>query len=534
MSEASRPPVVWPLHGAAGMRALDDYTIDTLGVPGEVLMESAGRAAVDHLLALEVRGEIVVVCGTGNNGGDGFVVARHLHQLGVSVRAALVGDASKLSGDAARNHARAVAVGVPIDGERWRAPRDGAIVDALFGTGLTRRVEKSAAASVRRINGAQEQGVAIISLDLPSGICSDTGQVLGAAVHADATLCFGLPKLGVAIEPGRTHAGEVRVARIGIADEAPGIAPLAEQWTHAAVGRALPARPATGHKGSFGHVLLVAGSEGKTGAAALAAEAAARSGAGLVTLACPAGVNEILEVKCTEAMTVPLADTAERCLAAGAQDAIVALARERSAVGIGPGIGRGAETAKLVRGVVDALDRPHALDADALHAYAGELERLAAREVPRVLTPHPGEAAALLETTAKQVNEARLEAAQTLARRSGSTVLLKGAATLIATPDGRSAVNATGGPALGSGGTGDVLLGMVTSLLGQGAPAFEAAVVAAHWHGLAADRLSARSGPSGLLASDVARALPDTGQALRQAAAAPPTGARLALSFPEP
>ena len=534
MSEALHPPRVWPLVGAEGMRALDRHTIDEIGVAGDVLMESAGRAAVEEVLALRTRGEVVVVCGGGNNGGDGFVVARHLHQLGVPTRVALIGAAARLRGDAATNYARALAVGVRVEGERWRAPREGVLVDALFGTGLTRELEKTAASSVRRINQAREQGVAVVALDLPSGICSDSGRVLGCAVQADVTVSFGLPKLGLAIEPGRSHAGAVRIARIGIADEAPGVAPLAELWTGAAVGAALPPRPAEGHKGRFGHVLLVAGSEGKTGAAALAAEGAARTGAGLVTVGCPSGVNEILEVKCTEAMTVPLPDTPERSLAAGARDALVALARERSAVGMGPGLGRAAETEKLVRGVVDALDVPHALDADALHAFAGVLERLAARRVPRVLTPHPGEAAALLGSSAAEVNAARVEAAGELAARTGSVVLLKGAASVIAGPDGRIAVNATGGPALGTGGTGDVLLGMVSGLLAQGSAAFEAAVVAAHWHGLAADRLTERMGPGGLLAGDVAAALPETGLSLRQAAAAPAERARLVVSFPEP
>ena len=533
MSSPEAPPRIWPLLGAEAMRALDRHTIETLGVPGEVLMESAGRAAAECVLELDAR-DVLVVCGSGNNGGDGFVVARHLHQLGVRVRTALLGQPGRLRGDAAANHARALALGIAVEGERWRASRADTIVDAVFGTGLAREVDETAAASLRRINAAREHGARVVALDVPSGICSDTGQVRGVAVHAEFTVTFGLPKLGLALEPGRTHAGSVRVARIGIADQAPGAAASAELWTAAAAGAHLPARPTDGHKGSFGHALLVAGSEGKTGAAALAAAGAARVGAGLVTLGCPAGVNEILEVKCTESMTVPLPDTAERSLAAGAQDRIIELAAERSAVGIGPGIGRGAETAKLVRSVVPLIDAPLALDADALHAFAGNLDALRTGGVERVLTPHPGEAAALLETTPHQVNCDRPLAARRLAERSGAVVLLKGAASLVASPEGRLLVNATGGPALGSGGTGDVLLGMVAGLLAQGLAPFEAAALAAHWHGFAADRLSERLGPAGLLASDVANMLPESGHLLRCRAAAPPPGARLAVSFPEP
>lgn len=528
-------PRAWPLVSAEAMRALDAHTIDGLGVPGEVLMESAGRAAAQVVLEeLEPGGEVLVVCGTGNNGGDGFVVARHLHMLGVAVRAALLGEASRLRGDAAANHARARAVGVPVDGVRWRAPRRGVLVDAIFGTGLSRSIDKAPAAALRRITAARGQGLRVVALDLPSGVCADTGQVLGSAVEADATVTFGLPKPGLALEPGRSLAGRVVVARIGIADEAPGRSHDTWLWTRAEAGSRLPERPAAGHKGSFGHVLLVAGSEGKTGAAALAAEAAGRVGAGLVTVACPAGINDILEVKCTEAMTVPVADTSERSLAASAEEQLLALSAERSAVGLGPGIGRSAETAKLVRALVPRIERPLALDADALHAFAGDPRQLRARRGATVLTPHPGEAAALLGGRAAELNRDRLGAARRLAEESGCVVLLKGAASVVAEPGGAALVNPTGGPALGSGGTGDVLLGMLAGLLAQGQEAAPAAALAAFWHGFSADRLAPTG--AGLLAGDLPPALADAALALRAAAAAitVPGGAGLAVGFPEP
>lgn len=528
-------PRIWPLVGAETMRALDRHTIETLGVPSELLMESAGRAAAEIVLEeLPAEGEVLVVCGMGNNGGDGFVVARHLHLLGVPVRLALLGEPRRLRQDAAANARRARSHGLEIGSPRWRAPRRGVIVDAIFGTGLSRPIDKAPAASVRRIVASRGPDVRVVSLDVPSGICSQTGQTLGAAVRADATVSFGLPKLGLALEPGRDHAGRVVVARIGIADEAPGVRPDARVWTRGAAGERMPARPADGHKGSFGHALVVAGSEGKTGAAALAADAAARVGAGLVTVACPAGVNEILEVKCTEAMTAPLPDTAGRALAAGAEDAVVALAEERSAVGMGPGLGRSAETAKLVRGVAARVRVPLVLDADALHAFAASPELLRERTGETLLTPHPGEAASLLGGSARELNRDRPGAARRLAERSGAVVLLKGAASVIAAPDGALVVNPSGGPALGSGGTGDVLLGMTAGLLAQGLAVFDAAALAAFWHGFAADRIAERTGPSGLLAGDLSRELPEAGRALRAAAAAPISGARLALAFPEP
>jgi len=517
------------------MRALDRHTIETLGVPGEVLMESAGRAVVARVLAMRRDGEeVLVVCGPGNNGGDGLVVARHLHALGVPVRTALL--AERLRGDAGAQLARARSAGVPLEAKRWRAPTRGVIVDALFGTGLARALAGDARAAVRRINAARSVRpgeVRVVAVDLPSGVDADTGQVLGVAVAADATLALGLPKPGLVFEPGRSLAGRIRVARIGIADAAPDATPDAELWTRAGASAALPPRPAHGHKGSFGHALLVAGSAGKTGAAALCAEGAARVGAGLVTLACPAGLNDILEQKCTEVMTAPLPDTPQRAFAAAAEDGVVALAALRDAVGLGPGLGRETETIDLVRALVKRLEAPLALDADAVVAFAGEPELLRARRAPTVLTPHPGEAAALLGVRAAEINADRAGAARALAKATGAVVLLKGAGTAIAAPDGALIVNPTGGPALASGGTGDVLLGVVTGLLAQGLPPLRAAALAAWLHGAAGDRVASRRGDAGLLASELLPALPPTIAALRAHPGGDGLERELAPPFPD-
>jgi NAD(P)H-hydrate epimerase len=517
---------VWQLFGASGMRALDRYTIERLGVPGEVLMESAGRAVVEAVLALRPR-EVLVVCGGGQNGGDGLVAARHLRALGVRVRAALVAEPR---GDAAAQLARARAFGVPLEGGDFAPPAEGgAIVDAIFGTGLARPVDGAAADAIRRIGAAD---VPVVAVDLPSGIDADTGQVLGAAVRATVTVTFGQPKPGIALEPGRSLAGRVRVARIGIAGAAPNAEPAAELWTSAAAAARLPPRPRDGHKGTFGHVLVVAGSEGKTGAAALAARGATRGGAGLVTVACPAGLNDILEVKCTEAMTAPVPDTAGRALAGTAEDALLALAAERDVVALGPGIGRAAETAALVRAFCKRLERPLVLDADGLNAFAGDAEALRARPAPTVLTPHPGEAARVLGSTAAAVAGDRLGAARRLAAATGCVVLLKGAPSVIARPGEPPLVNPTGGPALASGGTGDVLTGLVAALLAQGLAPADAAGLGAWLHGLAGDRIAAERGPSGLVAEELADALPEAALALRTAPVRAPI--RLAAAFPEP
>lgn len=518
------PPGVWPLVGSETMRALDRHTIDKLGVPADLLMESAGRAVAAEVLAwlaeLPSDAEVAVICGGGNNGGDGLVVARHLALLGVPVSAILLADRERMSGDAAANLERARAIGVPILASNGALPACGVIVDAVLGTGLSRPVGGAAGAAILAINRHRESrpsgSVRVVSVDLPSGLDADTGQPQGDVVRADATVAIALPKLGLALEPGRSLAGRILVARIGIADSAPGLSCDAELWSPLAAGRALSERPPEGHKGRFGHVLIVAGSAGHTGAAALAAVASVRAGAGLVTLGCPASLNSILEVKCTEAMTAPLADTSEGDLAAEAEHAVLALAAERDVVAMGPGVGRSEETQQLMRALARRLVCPLVIDADGLFAFAEDPSALKTRGAPTILTPHPGEAARLLGRSAGAVNRDRLGAARELAEITGSVVVLKGAATVSVEPGGRAVVNPTGGPALATGGTGDVLTGVVAGFLAQGQAPLESAAAAAYLHGLSADRLAARIGAAGLLATEVAHELPAAAEALRQ------------------
>ena len=534
------PQNEWPLVSAEAMRGLDRHTIEKLGVPGEILMECAGRlvAAVAEA-ELAPGGRVVVLCGPGNNGGDGLVAARHLHLRGVPVSAVLAGGTGRVRGDAARNLERAERVGVPFAGPRWRAEPGDVVVDALFGTGLARPLEGEAASAVKRIVAARP-ACRVVAVDLPSGLDADTGQPLGACVAADVTVTIALPKLALALEPGRSLAGRIVVGRIGIADEAPGIALRASLLTSRGAAALLPERPSDGHKGRFGHVLVAAGSRGKTGAAALAAEGALRAGAGLVTFACPAGANAILQTACREAMTVPLAETEEGELAASAADAVLRLAAERDALVLGPGIGRGAAPRELVRRVAREARVPLVLDADGLVAFASDLDALRERHAPAILTPHPGEAGQLLASEPAAVNRDRVAAALRLAERSGAVVVLKGAGTVIAEPGGRVRVNPTGGPVLGTGGTGDVLAGVVGALLAQGLDPFDAASAGAYLHGLAGDRLADAVGRAGVSAGDVARALPDAAEALRRRAEAPPVapafsaGGLDALAFPEP
>jgi NAD(P)H-hydrate epimerase len=523
----------WPLVTAAEMRALDRHTIETLGVPGALLMELAGAAVARETDALRARDAAVwIFCGPGSNGGDGLVAARHLHLRGVPVRVVTVADPAAWRGDAADNARRLRALGVAtLAGDA--APDPGTvIVDAIFGTGLARDVEGPPAAAIRRIRAARP-ACRVLAVDLPSGLDADTGQPHGDAVAADVTVTIGLPKLGLALEPGRSLAGRVLVARVGIADAAPGATHGAALWTYAGAARRRPERPRDGHKGRFGHVLVVAGSEGKTGAAALAGLGAARAGAGLVTLACPERTLPVLAARQSEWMTAPVPEAAGGCFGRLAEKPVLELAAARDVVALGPGLGRTEETRAFVRGVTRSLANPLVLDADGLVAFEGALPELRARRAPTVLTPHPGEAALLLGGSAAGVNADRPAAARRLAAETGALVVLKGAATLVAEPGGFLLVNPTGGPALASGGTGDVLTGVIAGFLAQGLAPRDAAALGVFVHGLAADRLAERHGAAGVLAGEVAGALPDALRALGESSGGA-IGAGDRLAFPEP
>jgi NAD(P)H-hydrate epimerase len=522
----------WPLVTAAEMRALDRHTIETLGVPGALLMELAGAAVAREALRLSAPGaSIWIACGAGNNGGDGLVAARLLHLRGAPVRLWPVGEPSAWRGDAAANWKRAQAAEVKLAPGRGRPEPGSVIVDAIFGTGLSRAPEGAAAAAIRRLREARP-ACRVLAVDLPSGLDADSGQAPGDAVAADVTVCLGLPKLGLALEPGRSLAGRILVARIGIADEAPGVAPRAALWTRAEAARRRPGRPPAGHKGSFGHVLVIAGSQGKTGAAALAALGAARAGAGLVTIACPESTQPVLAAAQSEFMTAPVPELPTHAFGSEAVKPVLELAAARHVAALGPGVGRADATRGFVRQVARELACPLVLDADGLIAFADSPGELRARSAPSVLTPHPGEAALLLGSTPAEVNRDRPAAARRLAAETGALVVLKGAASVIAEPAGALLVNPTGGPALATGGTGDVLTGVIAGLLAQGLAAREAAALGVYVHGLAADLLAARRGPAGVLAGEVAGLLPD---ALRTLGAGDGIlGADDLLAFPEP
>jgi len=511
---------------AAEMRRLDARTIAS-GTPGRVLMERAGRGAA-RMAARMLRGRrggVVVVCGRGNNGGDGFVVARLLRRRGRPVSVWLFGDTADVRGDAAhmlaawrraRGRVRVLAGGDDLAALAAECRRAALVVDALFGTGLNAPLSGLASEVVESINGA---GTPTLAVDIASGISSDTGQVLGAAVRATATATFGLPKVGQCVFPGVEHTGDLEIVDIGLVDIGSlGHEPGIEVLEAASVGAWLPPRARTGHKGTFGHVLVVAGSRGKLGAALLAAHATGRAGAGLTTLAVPASLQPAAEGRVAEVMTAAVDDDGTGYGTVGDPDGLRALLDGRSVVVCGPGLGQGDGPRALVAAVVAQARVPLVLDADGLNAVAGST-LLRGRSFPTIVTPHPGEMARLVGGSVAGVQEDRVGAARGYAAAEGAVVVLKGARTVIADPAGRIAICPTGNPGLASGGTGDVLAGLIGGMLAQGLAPFEAAAYAVFVHGRAADRIAARQGEVGLLARDVLAEVPPTIAELQQGAA---------------
>ncbi len=503
---------------AAQMQALDRRTIEVAKVPAITLMERAGAGVAAHLETLvePLRGKtICVVCGKGNNGGDGLVAARLLRQRGAKVMALLMTPSSELSRDANVMYRRfskiagssAVRTPSPTNHLRKYLAASDVVIDALLGTGLSSPVSGHYREAIELIN---ESGRPVVAVDLPSGIHADHGAVMGAAVRANLTVTFGAPKLGLYLGAGIDHAGAVRIVDIGIPQAfLDAVESRILLMTAASAGQALPVRLPSAHKGTFGHAGIIAGSVGKTGAAALAAKAALRVGAGLVTVATPSSVNDTLEAKLLEAMTVPMPETKARTLARSGLDRLMGFVGLRSAIAIGPGLTTHPETVDLVQTLVTQMEKPCVLDADALNALAGRASLLTESKIPPILTPHPGEMARLeADATPQSVNADRIGIASRFARERGVFLVLKGARTVVARPDGMVAICPTGNPGMATAGTGDVLTGMIVGLLAQGIPQWEAACTATYVHGAAGDLAAAKLGRAGMIASDLLEEIP--------------------------
>ena len=500
------------------MREADRLAIEEFGIPSLQLMEQAGSALAEALLEeipeLHERG-LTILCGKGNNGGDGLVVLRLLAQRGLRVNAILIAQPEQLSPDAASNYELALAEELPIiiasDEATWerawgRVDPDRWILDALLGTGIRGQVHGLLARVIEDLAVAD-----VIALDLPSGQDSDDHQRSVGSVQANHTFTLARPKRCLALPPAASAAGRVRVLDIGIPSAIIDRFNARHHWQDgASIQGMLPRRASATHKGNLGHLLIVAGRIGSCGAAVLTGRGALRCGAGLVTIASPASCRQEIAVQQAETMTEPLAEEPGGGLAAAAIGRVQDLLGNRDALVIGPGMGIEPSTVKAVRSLAVAARRPTLIDADGLNALtAGEgLEMLRDAAAPRILTPHPGEAARLLQTTSGAIQADRVAAAQELAERSGAIVVLKGERTLIMQPDGRWSVNIGGNAGMATAGSGDLLSGVIGALLARGLTPWSAARLGVFIHADAGDRAAERLGEEGMIASDIAAELP--------------------------
>ena len=502
---------------AQEMRQLDRAAIEEVGIPGVVLMENAALQVVH---AAEQRfGEwkdkrVLVLCGGGNNGGDGMVVARHLAQRGAQVVAALLAEPEKVSGDARTNLVIAHNLGLvcPVASledlqNLWLSADWYLVIDALLGIGVKGEVRGLVAEAIRFLERCP---VPVVAVDVPSGIDADTGEVCGCAIRASLTVTFGAMKIGLALYPGAEYAGEVVVGDIGIPDSLLERANIPRRLiTGEEVRGWLAPRSPNSHKGSFGHVLVVGGSVGLSGAPLMAAESALRVGAGLCSVAVPQAVYTAAAGALREAMVHPLPSAEEGCLSAKSAAALIPLLKRATVAAIGPGWSTLASAHEALRELLKMVEVPCVIDADALNCIALEPTILPSTHPPLVFTPHPGEMARLMSIDTASVQANRLETALTAAQRFGAVVVLKGARSVVATPEGRVWVNPTGNPGMATGGSGDALTGAIAGFMAQGLDAERSAVLGVYVHGLAGDIAAEKLGEAGLIAGDIIRCVPE-------------------------
>src|SRR3954469_7833773 len=501
------------------MREADRRTIDEVGIPSIVLMENAGRQPVAAMEAAfeDLAGTHVgVMCGRGNNGGDGFVVARTLIQRGVEISVFLLGSVADVRGDARTNLEVLGRIGLTVveisNAQEWELhfseiSRGELVVDGILGTGFHGQLSGLLETVVADINGL---GVPIVAIDLPTGLSADTCDVEGEAIEASMTITLAAPKIPLILPPADTYSGDLVIADIGIPlpvlDDVEG--PYIELLTRERMRDLVPARAADSHKGDFGRVLVIAGSMGRSGAAHLAAMGALRSGAGLVTIATPRSCVPMLAMMMPEYMTEPLEETAGGAIDFSAADRVLDLSAD--IICIGPGLGQDPSTAAFVQAIVERSGVPLVIDADGLNAFSGDPERLTGRDgVDVIITPHPGEMARLLNVSIEQVQSDRLEHAREFAASHKCHVVLKGHRTIIAGPEGRTFVNLTGNAGMATGGTGDLLTGMIAAWFAQILDAEAACKLAVYPHGAAGDRAEADEGEVALLPADIADRLGD-------------------------
>jgi len=499
------------------MQEIDARAIKKYKVPGMTLMENAARALAEKAMEMPAQNPpatVCIVCGPGNNGGDGLATARLLKEQGCEVQVFLLGSALKLKGDARTNAQKLKAAKIKVNEIKGGAgltalkagiKRSGLVIDAIFGTGFKGTTDKLAGQAIETINSS---GKIVLSADIPSGVNGETGQVTGPAVKADATVTMGLLKTGLLFYPGKALAGEVSIADIGFPPKA-----IHEQKTHAGTiesmeaRQMLPVRKPDAYKGSCGTVLVLAGSAGMTGAARLASLSALRSGAGLAYLGIPESLSDVMESKLTEAIIKPLPETRTRTLSLQALDRIKALMAKADSLVMGPGLSTHPETLELVQAVVKNLNIPAVLDADALTALSGNVQLLKT-QAPLVLTPHYGEMARLTGRSIAEIKADPMRAAGEFAVEYSKTIVLKGAPTVIAGPSGYLWINTTGNSGMATAGSGDVLAGLIAGLMAQGLPPENAAKLGVYLHGLAGDLARENKTEHCLLAGDILDELP--------------------------
>jgi hydroxyethylthiazole kinase-like uncharacterized protein yjeF len=509
---------------AEEMRRIDLLTIQEYGVPSLTLMERAGEAVTEAILdrfPQAVNKGALIVAGKGNNGGDGLVIARLLTKKRIPCEVVLLAKRDELSPDAAHN----LRAYLKLKGKVAESTSDdlgilseamsqkGLLVDAILGTGVKNEIRGFYAEAITLMNAS---GIPIVAVDTPSGLDTETGAPLGVSIQAEMTVTLGYPKIGQVIYPGIDYCGDLVVADIGIDPRATDqVRPQTELLEREDVKWLVPIRPADTHKGSYGHLLVLAGSRGKTGAAILACRAAMRAGAGLVTLAAPRSLNNILAGSLVEVMTEPRKENAAEEMEPPNDEEWRGLLERKNAVLFGPGIGVTDSTRSILRWLLRNLDLPWVIDADGLNNLSLELDRLRSAKTPPLLTPHPGEMARLVGKEVGAVSRDRAGCARAFAVEHRCHVVLKGARTIIATPCGKVFINPTGNPGMASGGTGDVLAGMLAALLGQRLYPEDAMKLGVYLHGFVGDRVAAETGEIGLIASDIIEGLPAGLKSLR-------------------
>ena len=496
---------------AEEMRNIDLKTIRNYGIPSAVLMERAGLCVAETVIDIFEKKKVIVLVGAGNNGGDGLVAARQLFNRGWNVKVLLLTKEEKLSPDCLSQFRISKKAGIPAEFRSRIDSRDfhGAIlIDAIFGTGISKPVGSPLSDIIRLVN---KTDVPVVAVDIPSGISSDDGRVMGDAMRADFTVTFGLPKIGHLMHPGAEYTGRLFVEDIGFPRELLNSDTLRVQaMEESDIVHLLPRRPAYSHKGDYGHALVIAGSRGKTGAALMVARACLRTGAGMVTIGVPETLADIYQSRVTEEMVLPLPDDGSGRLSIRAIDDIASFINSKAdVIAAGSGIGVTDMTRELMDRLIKIATVPMVIDADGLNSLQSNTAVLKKAKAPIILTPHAGEMARLLDISSLVPEHDRISLARSFSKKNGSYLVLKGAPAIVAEPEGHVLINTTGNPGMATAGAGDVLTGMIASFLGQGLHPLDASVAGVYMHGLSGDIAAVKKGMHSLIATDIIEMIPD-------------------------